>query len=61
MATLDKIKLSGTTYDIIDSTALHTLDSTVTSGGTNAVQGSGIYNAITASTAEVSKKFFLGS
>ena len=51
MAQLDKIRVSGTTYDILDSTALHTLDSTVTSGGTNAVQGSGIYNAITASTA----------
>ena len=51
MAQLDKIRVSGTTYDILDSTALHTLDSTVTSGGTNAVKGSGIYNAITASTA----------
>lgn len=51
MATLDKIKLSGTTYDLIDSTALHSLDDNVTSGGTNAVKGSGIYNAITASTA----------
>ena len=47
---LDQIKLSGTTYDIQDSTALHTLDDTVTSGGTNAVKGSGIYNAITAAT-----------
>lgn len=51
MAQLDKIRVSGTTYDILDSSALHNLDSTVTSGGTNAVQGSGIYNAITASTA----------
>lgn len=50
MATLDKIKLSGTTYDIVDSTALHSLDDNVTSGGTNAVKGSGIYNAITAAT-----------
>lgn len=51
MANISQIRVSGTTYDILDSTALHTLDSTVTSGGTNAVQGSGIYNAITASTA----------
>ena len=47
---LNKIKLSGVTYDIQDSTALHNLDDTVTSGGTNAVKGSGIYNAITAAT-----------
>lgn len=47
---LDQIKLSGTVYDIQDSTALHTLDDNVTSGGTNAVKGSGIYNAITAAT-----------
>lgn len=47
---LDQIKLSGVTYDIQDNSALHTLDSTVTSGGTNAVKGSGIYNAITAAT-----------
>lgn len=47
---LDQIKLSGTVYDIQDSQALHTLDDTVTSGGTNAVKGSGIYNAITAAT-----------
>jgi hypothetical protein len=50
MAILDKITLSSTTYDIVDSTALHTLDDNVTSGGTNAVKGSGIYNAITAAT-----------
>lgn len=50
MAQLDKIKLSGTTYDIVDSTALHSLDDNVTSGGTNAVKGSGIYNSITAAT-----------
>ena len=50
MAILDKIKLSGVTYDIIDSTALHNLDDNVTSGGTDAVKGSGIYNAITAAT-----------
>ena len=44
------IKLSGVTYQIEDSTALHTLDDNVTSGGTNAVKGSGIYDAITAAT-----------
>ena len=47
---LNQIKLSGVTYQIEDSGALHTLDSTVTSEGTNAVAGSGIYNAITAAT-----------
>lgn len=52
---LDKLKLSGTTYDLFDSTALHELDSTVTSDGANAVKGSGIYNAITASTAALAE------
>ena len=47
---LNEIKLSGVTYSIEDSTALHDLDNSVTSGGTNAVKGSGIYNAITAAT-----------
>lgn len=47
---LDKLQLSGTTYDLVDSTALHTIDDNVTSGGTNAVKGSGVYNAITAAT-----------
>ena len=55
MANLTKIRLSGTTYTLEDAGALHTLDSTVTSGGTNAVQGSGIYNAITASTAALAE------
>ena len=32
---LDKIKLSGTTYDIIDATAVHSLDGYYTSGQTN--------------------------
>lgn len=50
MADIKKIRLSGVTYNIVDESALHTLDATVTSGGTNAVQGSGVYNAITAST-----------
>ena len=53
MADIKKIRLSGVTYNIVDDSALHTLDSTVTSGGTNAVNGSGIYNAITASSAAV--------
>ena len=47
---INDIRLSGVTYDIVDSTALHSLDDNVTSGGTNAVKGSGIYNAITAAT-----------
>lgn len=42
MAILDKIKLSGTTYDIVDSTAIHSLDGYWTSGETS--------NAITAAT-----------
>ena len=42
MATLDKIKLSGTTYDIIDSTAIHSLDGYWNSGQTE--------SAITAAT-----------
>ena len=40
--TLDKIKLSGVTYDIIDSTAVHSLYGYWTSGQTN--------DAITAAT-----------
>lgn len=47
---LDSLKLSGITYDLQDNSALHTLDDNVTSGGTNAVKGSGVYNAITAAT-----------
>lgn len=51
MADIKKIRLSGVTYNIVDESALHNLDNNVTSGGTNAVKGSGIYDAITASTA----------
>lgn len=40
--TLDKIKLSGVTYDIIDATAIHSMDGYWTSGQTE--------NAITAAT-----------
>lgn len=42
MAQLDKIRLSGTTYDIIDATAIHSLEGYYTAGETNA--------AITAAT-----------
>lgn len=42
MAQLDKIRLSGNTYDIIDATAIHSLDGYYTTGETNA--------AITAAT-----------
>lgn len=52
---LNQIKLSGVTYTIEDSTALHNLDDSVTSGGTNAVKGSGVYSAITASTAALAE------
>lgn len=55
---LDKIRLSGVTYDIIDATALHTLDDNVTSGGTNAVKGSGVYNAITAVTQAIADQHY---
>lgn len=55
---LDKIKLSGVTYDIIDATALHTLDDNVTSGGTNAVKGSGVYAAITAVTQAIADQHY---
>lgn len=53
MSNISAIRLSGVTYTLLDSNALHTLDNTVTSGGTNAVKGSGIYDAITASSAAV--------
>ena len=53
MADIKKIRLSGVTYNIVDDGALRTLDNSVTSGGTNAVKGSGIYDAITASSAAV--------
>lgn len=52
---LNQIKLSGVTYTIEDSTALHTLDDSVTSGGTNAVKGSGVYSAIIASTSALAE------
>lgn len=42
MSTIDKIKLSGTTYDIVDSTAIHSMDGYWTSGQTE--------DAITAAT-----------
>lgn len=42
MATIDKIKLSGTTYDIVDSSAVHSMDGYWTSGQTE--------SAITAAT-----------
>ena len=45
--TLDKIKLSGVTYDIIDATAVHSLDGYYTSGQTN--------DAITAATSALAE------
>ena len=45
--TLDKIKLSGVTYDIIDSTAIHSMDGYWTSGQTE--------SAITAATAALAE------
>ena len=49
--TLDKIKISGVTYDIIDATAVHSLDGYYTSSQTN--------DAITAAT--ISSRAFLNS
>ena len=48
MATIDKIRLSGTTYDIVDSSAVHSLDGYWTSGQTNA--------AITAATEAIGEQ-----
>ncbi|MBR2558622.1 MAG: hypothetical protein IKE95_09710 [Methanobrevibacter sp.] len=45
--TLDKIRLSGVTYDIIDATAVHSLDGYYTSGQTN--------DAITAATSALAE------
>ena len=45
--TLDKIKLSGVTYDIIDATAIHSMDGYYTSGQTN--------DAISAATAALAE------
>lgn len=47
MAILDKIKLSGVTYDIVDSTAVHSLDGYWNSGQTS--------SAITAATAALAE------
>lgn len=46
MADITKLRLSGQTYNLKDENALHVLDTSVTSGGTNAVNGAGIYTAI---------------
>ena len=56
MADLSKIRLSGQTYNLKDENALHTLDTSVTSGGTNAVNGSGIYNAIASALETVAEQ-----
>ena len=58
MADITKLRVSGNTYNIVDESALHTLDSTVTSGGTNAVQGSGVYNAIEAALQSVADQHY---
>lgn len=47
MATLDKIKVSGLTYDLIDATAVHSLDGYATSAQTQ--------SAITAATAALAE------
>lgn len=56
--TLDKLRLSGVTYDIIDSTALHTIDDTVTSGSSNPVKSSGVYNAVNAVAQAVAEQHY---
>lgn len=58
MPNINEIRLSGTDYTIVDSTALHTLDNTVTSDGANAVKGSGIYAAITAVTEAIANMHY---
>jgi len=58
MPNINEIRLSGTDYTIVDSTALHTLDNTVTSDGANAVKGSGIYAAITAVTEAIASMHY---
>jgi len=56
MADITKIRLSGSTYNIKDENALHVLDTSVTSGGTNAVNGAGIYNAIASALETVAEQ-----
>lgn len=56
MAEITKIRLSGQTYDIVDESALHTLDTSVTSGGTNAVDGGAVYDAIAAALESVAEQ-----
>lgn len=56
--TLEQIRLSGVTYDLIDSSALHTIDDTVTSGSANPVKSSGIYNAIQAVAQAVAEQHY---
>ena len=58
MAELTKIRLSGQTYDIVDESALHTLDASVTSGSTNAVAGGGVYDAIEAALQSVADQHY---
>lgn len=58
MADITKLRLSGQTYNIKDESALHQLDNTVTSGGTNAVNGAGIYNAIEAALQSVADQHY---
>lgn len=55
MSKITEIRLSGQTYTIEDSSALHNLDSIVTSDGSNAVASSGIYSAITAATSALAE------
>lgn len=55
MSKITEIRLSGQTYTIEDSSALHNLDSIVTSDGSNAVASSGIYDAITAATSALAE------
>lgn len=55
MSKITEIRVSGQTYTIEDSSALHNLDLSVTSDGSNAVAGSGIYSAITAATAALAE------
>lgn len=46
MANIKKIALNGTSYDVVDATAVHTVDSALSSSSTNPVQNKVVYSAL---------------
>ena len=46
MADISKVKLNGTSYNIKDSTAVHTVDSSLSSSSTNPVQNKVVTEAL---------------